>query len=82
MAKITEFHQVTVDSTRVHSEVSCGWRTFTTAGKRILQLDTYGSSSRQLPGKVSQSIQLDIDGARTLLEILHQAFPALRRPTS
>ena len=65
-------------TTRIHrSEVECGWAMFTSGGRSYLQLDTYGSSSRVNPGKVSQTIQLDEEGARELKRLLSQAFPSL-----
>lgn len=42
---------------------------------RRVQLDTYGSADRKLAQKVSQSIQLDREGALELLRIMETAFP-------
>ena len=47
-------------------------------GKRYLHLNTFGSSTRKIPGKVSQTLQLDEQGARELAEILEDAFPQRR----
>jgi hypothetical protein len=77
MALIATFEHITVDREVVHGPVECGWRTFTVGGRRILQLDTYGSSERKFQGKVSQSIQLDLDGATELMRILQESFPGL-----
>jgi hypothetical protein len=44
------------------------------AGKRILQLDTFGSSSREIPGKISQTLQLDEAQARALWKLLGKEF--------
>lgn len=74
MALISEFQQVVSDKNRRHKPVLCGWRTFNVDGEAILQLDTYGSRERQIPDKVSQSIQLDREGAATLLQMIHDAF--------
>ena len=41
----------------------------------MLQLETYGSDDRAIPGKVSQVIQLDEAGARELKRIIERAFP-------
>lgn len=79
MAKIKEFHKVALESTRIHGGVNCGWRIFSAGGERILQLDTYGSEARKIPGKVSQSIQLDESSARDLMEIVLRAFPGVKR---
>ncbi|WP_440579987.1 hypothetical protein [Streptomyces sp. PT19] len=52
-------------------------RTFTVEGRRILQLDTYGSTERLIPDKISQSIQLDAESARELLKLITDSFPDL-----
>jgi hypothetical protein len=62
---------------RVHGEVECGYTAFEREGRRYLQLDTYGSNDRAIPGKVSQSIQLDEDGARELKRLIQQSFPGV-----
>jgi hypothetical protein len=78
MALIREFTRIHKESHRVHDPVECGWTLFEINGTTLVQLETYGSSERQVVGKVSQSIQLDEAGAADLLRILRQAFPALR----
>ncbi|MEU1268938.1 hypothetical protein [Streptomyces sp. NPDC005799] len=77
MALIEEFQSVSSDSQKLHGPVTCGYRTFTVDGRRVLQLDTYGSPDRQIHGKISQSIQLDRDSARDLLKIIEDSFPDL-----
>ncbi|MFI2640366.1 hypothetical protein [Kitasatospora sp. NPDC018614] len=77
MALIKEFQQVPSDTQQLHGPVSCGYRSFTVGGRRVLQLDTYGSPERQIQGKISQTVQLDADSARKLLEIISEAFPGL-----
>src|SRR5262249_55470077 len=62
---------------RVHGEVECGYTAFETGGKTYLQLDTYGSNERAIPGKVSQSIQLDEEAATQLKHLLEQTFPGI-----
>ncbi|MGV9250836.1 hypothetical protein [Streptomyces sp. NPDC003697] len=79
MALIKEFQTTSSDTQRVHGPVICGYRSFTSGGRRILQLDTYGSTDRQIPDKISQSIQLDADGARELLRIIAESFPDIVR---
>jgi hypothetical protein len=44
-------------------------------GNRLLTIETYGRDSRKMPGKVSQSIQFDEQGARRLRELLELVFP-------
>ena len=59
---------------RIHGEVECGYAAFESGGRRYLQLDTYGSDERVMPGKVSQSIQLDDESARELKGLLERTF--------
>ncbi|MGW2728500.1 hypothetical protein [Streptomyces sp. NPDC001494] len=77
MALIQDFDSVPSDAQRVHGPVTCGYRAFTVDGRRILQLDTYGSTERKILDKVSQTIQLDADSARKLLKIIEESFPGL-----
>ncbi|MEU2926239.1 hypothetical protein ABZ636_14515 [Streptomyces sp. NPDC007251] len=77
MALIDEFKSVSADVQRVHGPVTCGFRSFVVDGRRVLQLDTYGSTERQILDKVSQSIQLDVEGARKLVQIIQEVFPEL-----
>lgn len=59
------------------TEVQCGYSVGQVDDKRILHLETYGSSTRQRPGKVSQSLEFDEAAARELLHILRSSFPKL-----
>jgi hypothetical protein len=43
-----------------------------------LQLDTYGSPERQIPGKTSQSIQLNAESAAELKRLIEKVFPETR----
>jgi hypothetical protein len=77
MALIGEFTQIQKETNRVHESVECGWARFERDGETYLQLDTYGSSDRQIPGKVSQSIQLNATAAAGLYRIIRQTFPSI-----
>ena len=74
MALIRQFHPVVKARNNVHEEVECSYAIFSEGGKRILQLDTYGSRARTLKGKVSQSVQFDRNGAQALKELIEVAF--------
>lgn len=74
MAFIQKFEQVSSDKNALHRPVTCGWRFFSTEAGAILQLDTYGTVDRQIPNKVSQSIQLDRRGAQVLLGLIRDTF--------
>ena len=77
MALIRQFEHRPSASVGFRSEVDCGWAVGDAHGRRLLHLETYGSSARAIPGKVSQSIELDEDGARELVGIISRAFPDL-----
>ncbi len=42
--------------------------------RKILQLNTYGSDHREVPGKLSQTIQFDEEAARQLYMLLTREF--------
>jgi len=71
---LTELHK---ERNVVHDPVECGYTSFDKGGSRYLQLDTYGSPGRQIPGKVSQSIQLDVESAGELKALIERTFPGL-----
>jgi hypothetical protein len=77
MALVTQFEARPLSPSRLHSPVLCGYNAVSVQGTRILQLETYGSDDRAMPGKVSQVIQLDEDGAQELKAIIERAFPNL-----
>jgi len=43
-------------------------------GKKVLQIDTYGTKDRRIPGKVSQSIRFSPEGMKQLKAILKDHF--------
>jgi hypothetical protein len=77
LALITEFMKLQKERNSVHGSVECGYTIFEDRGVRYLQLDTYGSRERQIPGKTSQSIQLSAESAAQLRDLIEKAFPEL-----
>jgi hypothetical protein len=77
MALITRFEERPIGGGGLHGAVLCGYRSFDLDGTVVLQLETYGSADRDIPGKVSQSIQLDENGARQLKGIIERSFPGI-----
>lgn len=77
MALIAKFTERRSASVGWRSEVECGYAVGEKDGTRVLHLETYGSSSRSIPGKVSQSLEIDEQRAKELVAILRQAFPGL-----
>jgi hypothetical protein len=74
MALVTSMSKITKDRVHVHEEVDCTYLVFHDAGEAYLQLDTYGSTTRAIPGKVSQSVQLNAAGARQLRALIDRTF--------
>ena len=76
MAFLEEFEEETKDRPKVHKPTRCTYCDFIGPDeKRYLTLDTYGTSERAMPDKVSQSIQLDEEAARRLVNIIRSTFP-------
>lgn len=78
MALLGDFRQTSSDRNQLHGPVEWGWRAFEVEGRKILQIDTYGSQQRKLTGKQSQSIQVDERAAQILTELIRETFPSLR----
>ena len=82
MARVTGLRRSSVQGGQSHpTEVVCEWRVFGEA-ESILQLDTRGSLDREIPEKLSQTLQFDRKGARELLQVILGAFPGLDRDRS
>lgn len=58
----------------VHDEVYSTYSVFEIDGERYVQLDTYGRVGRENPEKLSQTIQLNRDTAKFLVDLLSQEF--------
>jgi hypothetical protein len=59
------------------TEVDCYFQVLPGPSPR-LHLSTFGSDQRESEPKSSQSIQLDEDRARELIDILKRSFPGLQ----
>jgi hypothetical protein len=80
MAVVTDFERVPKSRLGVHpTSTVCEYIEFDAHGVRFLQLSTGGSTERQNPGKVSQTLQLDARVARRLRDILEATFPEIGR---
>ena len=47
---------------------------FEDEGKRYFQIDTYGRATRDMPEKISQTIQIDRQSAMKLISLLAETF--------
>jgi hypothetical protein len=78
VALVQQIKETRKDRVQVHAPVDCMGSTFVGPdGQAYIQLDTAGSATRQEKGKMSQTLQFDERGARALLGLLRQGFPAL-----
>lgn len=63
------------DSAHVHTPVNATYSVFSSGGNDYFQIDTYGSAGRKLPGKCSQTIQLDREN---LIELIRTAVAEMK----
>ena len=54
----------------LQGEVEAKFQVFERDGRHILQVNTYGSPEREIPGKVSQTLQFGPEGIAQLKVIL------------
>ena len=75
MALVKNIGKSPKEHASVHGVVECDCFMFSGAdGKKIIQLDTYGSESRKLAGKTSQSIQFTKESFEQLMDLGRQFF--------
>ena len=71
---IAEMKKVEKERNSVHETVPATYTVFNAKNEQFLQIDTYGRSSRDMPEKISQSLQLDKENALRLASLILQAF--------
>jgi len=74
MALIKSFEHKSMDRNSIHDGIGATYSTFERDGRRFIQVDSYGRAEREIPGKKSQSFQLDQKSARELFDILRDTF--------
>lgn len=74
MVLIRKFEKLDLERSQLQGEVEAKYAVFERDGRGFVQINTYGSAGRQLPGKQSQTFQLDREGADALVAILRKAF--------
>jgi len=75
MARITDFEPLTTRVQPHRTETLCRWGSLKDGARTTLvQLNTYGSRSREQPETVSQTIQLDRGAAEFLVSLLRREF--------
>jgi len=61
----------------IQATVLATWTLAYESGRPIIQIDTYGTAGRVLPGKSSQTLQFDEESALELVRICQRAYPGL-----
>lgn len=74
LINVEKFSRIEKNRNSVHKPTDSTYTLFEYCGKKYFQIDTYGSAERLMPEKISQSIQLDEEMARKLVDILKYEF--------
>ncbi|MFK0688867.1 hypothetical protein ACFX5Q_11750 [Mesorhizobium sp. IMUNJ 23033] len=74
MARIGIFVPGTLKRMSLHDPIDATYFAYEMDGRRLLQINTSGRKDREIPDKVSQSMQLDQDSAAQLFSILKSHF--------
>jgi hypothetical protein len=74
MALVSHLEQMALEVGAEHRPVECTYAVVSDDSGRYLQIDTYGSADRKIPGKKSQSIRLTTDAIRELKAIIEANF--------
>lgn len=75
MAIVRELRLRILEKDSPHTEAECTYSIVEESnGTKVLQIDTYGSQHRRVPGKMSQSIRFSPAALKQLKEILQKHF--------
>jgi hypothetical protein len=74
MAVVRAFEEKELDRQSKHSEVEATISLVEADGEKFVQIDTYGSPNRAMPGKVSQSLRLSKSAFEQLVNLAEKHF--------
>jgi len=74
MAVVRTFEEKELDRQSKHSEVEATISLVEADGEKFVQIDTYGSKHRAMPGKVSQSLRLSKSAFEQLVNLAEKHF--------
>lgn len=74
MIDVSKMKKEDKERNSIHDTVDATYTVFEKNGDKFFQIDTYGRSSRDIPGKLSQTIQLNKKSALRLIELLSKTF--------
>ncbi|MCW1381801.1 hypothetical protein OLX02_03085 [Novosphingobium sp. KCTC 2891] len=69
MAVVRQLVEKALDRSSTHSEVEATISLVEADGEKFVQIDTYGSKNRAMPGKVSQSLRLSKSAFEQLVNL-------------
>ena len=72
MALIESIKAQPLQSVAKHSAVECTYTVVIADDRKCLQLDTYGSAGRAIPGKKSQSLRFSPEALQQLKHIIQE----------
>lgn len=70
MAIVRKLQKISLEKESRHTEVDATYSIIDEANEKFIQIDTYGSKTRQIEGKKSQSIRLSEEAITQLKEII------------
>ncbi len=74
MAIVRKLERQTLEKGSPHTDADCTYTVVDDDRGRYLQIDTYGSTNRQIPGKKSQSIRFAPEAIEQLKTLLREEF--------
>jgi hypothetical protein len=75
MAIVRKLEPITLEVDARHTEVNCTYSIIADkSGAKYLQIDTYGSKKRKIPGKKSQSIRFSPEAIKQLKSIIAKEY--------
>lgn len=75
MAIVRKLELITLEVDAKHTEVNSTYSIIVDkSGEKYLQIDTYGSKKRKIPGKKSQSIRFSPEAIKQLKSIIDKEF--------
>jgi hypothetical protein len=74
MATIRQIELKQLEKVTRHTEVSATVALVEADGEKYIQIDTYGSADREIPGKISQSLRISKEAWHELVAIAARHF--------
>ncbi|MCH5277993.1 MAG: hypothetical protein J1E80_09220 [Desulfovibrionaceae bacterium] len=76
MARLNKEHfkEKSPKHSSIQDIVNATYHSFILEGQKYFQIDSYGKANREIPGKVSQTMQFDKEFAEKLVILLKQEF--------